>query len=548
MNDPQQTVSWRRDGIRDRLPLYDDSADFEDLPSATDSSAGLISLGYIGSTLRRGMRVWLVLTVIGLIVGAGLAVKHAPAHSATTTVLMDTAAQGADQGTELATDAAIAQSTPVAAAVVAQLGLRQTPTNFLSTYTVILGDTAVLTITAQGPDDNAAVQRASAIAGQFLAYRAKYLQQQLQETADSLTAQVSQAQRSLAAINTQISQVSAQPSSPSQQANLDHLKQQQTDAQNALSQVKQSADYTLLTAHTQTAQKVQGSQVLSAPAPNKRSVKKILVLYTVGGLLGGLIIGMVIVVIGGITSGKLRRRDDIAIAAGAPVKLSVGRLRRHRWLPDLRERSGRGDRDLDRVVEHLRNAVPASARGVAGLAVVAADDAPTVARAVVKLAIASSQQRRRVVIADLSDGAAAAHSLGVTSSGISTVSPEGVAIVVVVPEPSDIAPVGPLRTSLPGLAQVSERLAETCAHANLLLSVVTLNPSFGGDFLATWATDAVAVVTAGRSTATQVHATCEMIRLAGTRLDSVVVFDADKGDESLGTVSADYEPSPSVRP
>ena len=191
--------------------------------------------------------------------------------------------------------------------------------------------------------------------------------------------------------------------------------------------------------------------------------------------------------------------------------------------------------------------MPTDSRGAAGLAVVAVDDAPTVAQAVIKLAIASSQQRRRVVLADLSAGAPAARQLGVTGPGISTVSPEGVPIVVVVPEAEDVAPVGPLGNPPLGSAQVMQGLAETCAHADLILSVVTLNPAFGSDYLRTWATDAVVVVTAGQSTATRLNAAGEMIRLAGTRLASVVVLDAERNDESLGTVTADYQPAATVR-
>ena len=76
---------------------------------------------------------------------------------------------------------------------------------------------------------------------------------------------------------------------------------------------------------------------------------------------------------------------------------------------------------------------------------------------------------------------------------------------------------------------------------------MTLNPAFGSDYLRTWATDAVVVVTAGQSTATRLNAVGEMIRLAGTRLASVVVLDADRSDESLGTVTADYQPAAAVR-
>lgn len=549
MNDPGQTVE-RRSGMRDFLAGYDDSADFGELPTATDATAGLISLGFIGSALRRAMSAWLAMAVIGLFVGVGLALEHEGVHSAAVTVLLDTAGESqTTQSGELATDAAIAESTPVAAAVIAQLGIQETPVSFLGTYSAApLGDSdQVLTITAQGPTDEAAVQRASAIATQFLTFRARYLQQGLKQTVNSINQQVSEAQQNLNSVNEKIREVSAEPDSSSQQTELAGLQRQQTEAANALSTVTENANGSQLEAETQTTQMVKGSEVLSAAAPVKHSAKKTLALYGVGGLIVGLVIGMAIVAIAAITSDRLRRRDDIAIAVGAPVGLSVGRLRGRRWVLDPRARSGHRNRDMKRVVEHLRNAVPANSQGAASLAVVAVDDAPTVAQAVIRLAIASSQQRKRVVLADLSVAISAARQLGVAAPGISTVSPEGVPIVVVVPESEDVAPVGPLRNPSTGSARVSERLAGTCAQADLVISVVTLNPAFGGDYLGSWATDAVAVVTAGQSTATRLHAAGEMIRLAGVRLGSVVVLGADRNDESLGTVVAEYQPAAAVQ-
>jgi capsular polysaccharide biosynthesis protein len=541
LNHPEQSVSWRRNGVRDLLAGYDDPADFDDLPSATDPSAGLISLGFIGSALRRGVLLWLTLTVVGLVLGAGLALDHVPAYTATTTVLLDTS--GGTQGGALDTDAAIAESTPVAAAVVKQLGIQQTPVNFLQTYTVTAGTTTqILTITAKGPNSDAAMQRASAVATQFLAFLDEYLQTQLQQTIDSLNQQVSQAQQYLDSIERQISRVSAEPTSASQTAELGGLQQQETQAANSLDSVKTNASSSQVQAETTTDQMVRGSEVLSPATPDKRSVKKMLVEYAGGGMFGGLAIGMTIVALGAITTDRLRRRDDIAIAVGAPVRLSVGRLHGRRWIPDLPQRSGQVNRDMQRVVEYLRNSVPENSKGPVGLAVIAVDDAPTVARAVIKLAIASSQQHKRVVLADLCADAPAARQLGVTRPGIETVNLEGVRIVVVVPEADDIAPVGPIRNSAQESAQVSQQLAEIGARADLVLSVVTLDPAVGGDYLRTWATDAVAVVTAGRSTATRLHAAGEMIRLPGIRLGSVVALDADRRDESLGTVIADYRP------
>jgi hypothetical protein len=77
-------------------------------------------------------------------------------------------------------------------------------------------------------------------------------------------------------------------------------------------------------------------------------------------------------------------------------------------------------------------------------------------------------------------------------------------------------------------------VATACASANLLLTLTTLDPALGGEHLATWATDAVAVVTAGRSSWTRIQAVGEMVRLSGIRLVSAVLVGADKTDESLG--------------
>jgi hypothetical protein len=63
---------------------------------------------------------------------------------------------------------------------------------------------------------------------------------------------------------------------------------------------------------------------------------------------------------------------------------------------------------------------------------------------------------------------------------------------------------------------------------------VTLDPSVGGDYVASWATGAVAVVTAGRSSWAKIQAVGEMSRLAGLPLTSAVLVGADRTDESLG--------------
>ena len=75
-----------------------------------------------------------------------------------------------------------------------------------------------------------------------------------------------------------------------------------------------------------------------------------------------------------------------------------------------------------------------------------------------------------------------------------------------------------------------------CASADLLVTLVTLDPSLGAELLLpTWAASAVVVVTAGQSSWARINAVGEMIRLAGTSVTSAVLVGADKSDESLGT-------------
>jgi capsular polysaccharide biosynthesis protein len=543
VNDPDRPVAWAPAlgaDLPERLWAYEESGSVDD-DSADDPTAGLVGLRFIGSALRRGRRIWCTLTVVGLLIGCGWYVSFPPAYKASASVLLaDDPNQ--DPAIEVQTDMALARSDAVAQDAVRQLGLTQTPSSFLGTYTVTLLTDQVLTITAGATTSAEAVRIASAVATQFLKFRAQYTQTQLQETEAELDQQVTQAQQHLTAITDQITQASAQPGT-SGQGDLHRLQAQSTQATDALAEVRQYATVTLASARLTARRMVQGSEVLNPAAPGKRSILKSGAVYAAGGLLGGLILGMVIVIIGGITSDRLRRRDDIAYAIGAPVRLSVGPLHESRWLPRLRGRAAMR-RDMERVVGHLRNAVPGSSRGPAGLAVIAIDDAPTVARAVVELAVSSAKERRRVVLADLSVGAPAARLLGASRPGISTVGPDDARVLVMVPTADDAATtVGPLQNhaSPRGYAQADEALIAACDNADLVLSLVTLDPASGGEHLATWATDAVAVVTAGESTAVRIHAIGEMVRLAGARLSSVVVIDADKRDESLGATSAAYQ-------
>jgi capsular polysaccharide biosynthesis protein len=534
LNEPSQRPIWPA-GIDDLPEQLWPGGDFPLVEDGVkdDPTTRLVTLSFIGAALKRRARLWITLAVIGVIVGAAVYKVMPPAYQSTATILLKDG-PNEDPQVQIASDAALAQSNQVAQDAVDQLGLKQTVASFLASYSVMQVADQVLSITAQAPTSADAVTRADAVAAAFLKVRAQYAQVQEQQAEAGLNQQVTQVQDELTAANEKLAEVSA-ANSPASQATVTNLQNEQKSLQNTLGEVQSDVTGTIVTDRSLTKTMVQDSQVINSALPSKHSVVKNGGIYIGGGLLGGLVLGMAIVVIGALLSNRLRTRDDVAYAFGVPVRASVGPLRKRR-LPlfgGARDRA----RDMGRVVECLRHAVPGKSRSEpAGLAVVAVDDPATVAEAVVTLAKSYAAQGKKIVVADLSSGSQAARRLGAARPGVQQVSANGASLVVAVPDINDMTPVGPLssNTSLVNLGQPSEMVTQAASGADVVLSLVTLNPSFGAEHLATWATDAVAVVTAGESSAAVIRSVGEMLRLAGTRFESAVLIGADSNDETLG--------------
>ena len=257
MNDPDQ-ITWDAalDGnLGERLAAYEDPADLDD--RAAGPATGLVSLGFLWAALGRTKRLWCTLAVLGLIIGGGYYVARPPVYKATTSLLLvDNSSQ--NSVTEGPTDVALAQSLPVATAVVRQLGLPQTPESFLGSYTVAPTSTQILTITASGATSDKAVQIAQAIAQQFLAFRASYQQTQYNLLKTQLDQQLAAAQQQVSAASTEA---------------------EKTVATNNLGTVQGYVTATLATAKTNMQDMIKGSVVLNAAEPVKVSRKKGIVEY-----------------------------------------------------------------------------------------------------------------------------------------------------------------------------------------------------------------------------------------------------------------------------
>jgi capsular polysaccharide biosynthesis protein len=535
VNDPDRNIAWPGgNGTGQYLPegpwgLNDFTADGE--PPVAGPAAGLVSLGFITAALRRRRRLWSATAAAGLLLGCGLYLKAPPLYQASTSLLLTT---GPYENIQTAgnDDQAMAQSVSVAGLAVHELGLKQSASSFLATYKVTPLTERVIVITASARSSDQAVLNVSAVATAFLQFRAREMQSEQDLVLAALDQQVNQARQRLSSIKAQISQLSAQPVTAAQQSQLKNLQTEYVQANSDLYQFQQAALGTQTSNGSATEAAVKGSVVMDAAAPLAHSRFKKLILDAALGLVAGLALGVGYVVIQALVSDKLRRRDDVAQALGSPVRLSVGAIRMKRWLP------GRGaqDAEVQRIADHLRRAVPGSSRGPAALAVVPVDDPQIPALSLVSLALSCAGEGQKVVVADLCSGAPAARLLGAQDPGIREVSAHDARLVVAVPERDDVVPVGPLNRGLvpAGRNDFTGAVADACTAANVLLALTALDPSLGGEHLATWATDAVAVVIAGRSSWTRIHGVGEMIRLSGTRLVSAVLVGADKTDETLG--------------
>ena len=531
----------KRNNLFGRVWADDDVTAVEDQPA--DPSAGLTNLGFLRGAIRRGAWLWGALALAGLLLGAAAPMLSPSVYQASTTLLLKVGPEAAP-GTAIQNEQVVAQSRPVAALALKELNLREDPSSFMQSYTATVVTDQALLITVNAPTSDEATTRARVLAAAFLQFRASMLHGQQRNYFRALNQDISQQMQVINTLSRQIREVSAQPPSSTQRAKLGSLLSQRKDAYTTLKTIQQNAASEVAATQAVTDQQVNQSKVVNPAAPilqSRHAGLKHTILYSITGLIVGFALGLAIVIIRALVSDHLRRRDDVAYALGAPVKLSVGKVERRRLLPGRTQLTAVQGTDVQRIAAHLRRAVPQTSRGASSLALVPVDSTQAAALSVVALALSCAERGRRVVVADLAPGSPAASLMDTAEPGVRRVSVEGRELVLVVPEADDDMPPGPLGTS----RLTHPALASAAKSADLLLTLIAIDPALGGEHLATWATDAVIMVTAGRSSWTKIHAAGEMIRLAGTRLVSAVLVGADKTDESLG-VTGRPGPGPDV--
>jgi hypothetical protein len=498
-----------------------------DETSANGPQPALVNLHFLRSALQRRWRVWFSLGCAGFLMGLALTVLMPPASKGTVTLLLahDPAT---DPATAMATDVSLLQTRDLGALVVNKLHLPVAPDVFQNTVTAVPVTSNVLVLTVAAPDDRNAIVYASVLANQYLGFRAKQIESQSNALVDGYRSRVAALQKQVGLLSKQYDALSSSGASSQSEASI--VLTQRSTIQGQITTLQQSMQDAALLSDSI----VKASHVVDTPAAMHKSAKKRLVLNTVSGAIGGTAIGVGLVLFMALTSDKLRRREEVAMALGAPVRLSVGRLPRRAW-PGILQRGPTPTRDLQILVHGLDTAISPRKGHPPRLAIASIDNIE--ATQLVTAAFAADLLVRgvRVFAVDLSEAGKLESALGKAIEQGRRDGDESVTPVVFRPEGVPSLSRGPVGATAgtSDLPKTDPRRPAWDA-ARVILTLAEVDPAVGVDHVKSWADQVVLVVTAGRSNAERLRTTAELLRAAGLKLSFVIMVGADRIDESLG--------------
>jgi hypothetical protein len=477
----------------------------------TVDSGRLVSLHFLLAALRRRWLTWVSVTVAGLVLGLTWVALVPPSSVGTVTIFLAHDPNVEPQGA-MATDVSLLRTRSVASAATRRLDLDMAPEEFQATVAAISVTPEVLTINVDAPEDGTARERAAVLASEFLAFRSA----QLRAGADAIVARNRERVRTLEAQAAVLTDEFERLSAAGQQGQSEAaaVLTERSQLMEEIVRLQQSSEETSLKIEAV----LSASAVVDPAEVVPRSTVKRWVLTIGSMLVGGLVAGVGYVLVTALASNRLRRRDDVAQAVGAPVAASTRR----------RSRSA--------LTSAVRAVVAASEveGGRARMAVAGVGRTRDHERLATEVVLTLVQQGRSVFLVDLSrrgrwqrqvhrrvnrharwaqrpPGVRPGHGAGAAVSRRST---------------------GPAR---PLLEREDERSAAYGA-ADVVLSLAEIDPATDLDELAAWADEVALVVAAGRSSAERLRSVSELVHTAGMHLAFVVLTRADRTDESVGLV------------
>lgn len=481
-------------------------------PPFREDVRGFVSLRTIRYALRRGRRLWASAAVVGVLAGATISLALPRDYSATATILL-AHQSGADPADAMATDVALLTTRAVALQVVRDLHLRTSATDFLSHVSADTVSDEVLKVTVTSSSPRSAVQETSVLVGDYLKFRSTQLSAQQTSLTRALDQQATALKAKIATETKQIASAgTGSGSGTSASPDLTRLVSQRTNDSAQLATVYAA----LASAQASTSAMVSSSRMIDAPTALPVGALKTTAVDSASGLVAGLLVGLLAVMTPVVISDRARTRREVSSALGAPVRLSI---ERHSSLPTLRRSVTEPTRDTDLVVAHLSGRPESVWRTPRVIAVVSIDSDVRCADYVAALVTSIAQHGDRVLVTDLSEKRLLAQQLQDVSGSAAVLGPGAVEVV-----PAEATSAGSLGK---------------WAENDAIVVFAAIDIAVGAEELATWAKDAVVVVTAGRTDVTAIRSVAELLTVAGIRIVSAILLDADPLDDTVGTAVGD---------
>ncbi|MFF4740820.1 Wzz/FepE/Etk N-terminal domain-containing protein [Streptomyces sp. NPDC001262] len=281
-------------------------------PSA---AAPLLDLQALVAAVRRRRRLWCSMALLGLLVGAALAVLLPPPSTAVTKVLVaHREDQPNDTGTLIRTDVQLLGTTRIAAKALQSLKSHEKPEDFIQSYRGTGLTNNLLQIEVTGGSDAEAVARAEALADAFVADHVARMQETAKAEAQALLDQRDRMRDELTQVNKAIGDRSP-GSDPKASASIESLFARRAELTSRITDFDQRA----AEARTGTPRLVAGTQIVDAPRAVRHSLPKIAATNAAIGLVLGLVLGLALAAVGTVVADRPVLRREIAENLGASV-------------------------------------------------------------------------------------------------------------------------------------------------------------------------------------------------------------------------------------
>jgi capsular polysaccharide biosynthesis protein len=294
--------------------------------SESSASVHLLDLQALVVAVRRRRRLWCSLALVGLLIGAAVAVLRPPAPAAATKVLVaHQADQPNDTGTLIRTDVELLRTTRIADKALQSLKSPERPEDFMKDYRVTGLTNNVLQIEVTGDSDAQAVARAKALADAFVADHVRRMQEAAKAESKALRDQGDRMRHELAGVNKEIGDRSPD-SDPKASASIESLFARRAELNSRIADFDQRAEE----ARMGTPQIVAGTQIVDAPRAVRHSLPKSAATNAAIGLVLGLVLGLAAAAVGTVVADRPVLRREIAANLGASVIAELRRVRRRR--------------------------------------------------------------------------------------------------------------------------------------------------------------------------------------------------------------------------